>query len=92
MEHARLTVVLLGRLLGRLLGLLLGAALLLLLLLGSQLHLPNAASQLWSEEELWPHTPTQASCPYCHIIEAPWLVNGGHGASLRHHYAHADTG
>jgi hypothetical protein len=19
------------------------------------------------------------------IIEAPWLVNGGHGASLRHH-------
>jgi hypothetical protein len=28
------------------------------------------------------HTPTQASCPYCHIIEAPWLVNGAHGASL----------
>jgi hypothetical protein len=22
---------------------------------------------------------------YCHIIEAPWLVNGGHSASLRHH-------
>eukprot|EP01047_Picozoa_sp_COSAG01_P015519 COSAG01_NODE_778_length_13681_cov_15.265130_3_plen_97_part_00 len=22
---------------------------------------------------------------YCNIIEAPWLVNGGHGASLRHH-------
>jgi hypothetical protein len=21
----------------------------------------------------------------CNIIEAPWLVNGGHGASLRHH-------
>jgi hypothetical protein len=20
-----------------------------------------------------------------HVIEAPWLVNGGHGASLRHH-------
>jgi hypothetical protein len=25
------------------------------------------------------------STPYCNIIEAPWLVNGGHGASLRHH-------
>jgi hypothetical protein len=24
---------------------------------------------------------------YCNIIEAPWLVNGGHGASLRHHTA-----
>jgi hypothetical protein len=22
---------------------------------------------------------------YCNIIEAPWLVNGGHGASFRHH-------
>jgi hypothetical protein len=22
---------------------------------------------------------------HCNIIEAPWLVNGGHGASLRHH-------
>jgi hypothetical protein len=22
-------------------------------------------------------------CGY--VIEAPWLVNGGHGASLRHH-------
>jgi hypothetical protein len=22
---------------------------------------------------------------YCNIIEAPWLVNGGHGASLRHY-------
>jgi hypothetical protein len=22
---------------------------------------------------------------YCNIIEAPWLVSGGHGASLRHH-------
>ena len=22
---------------------------------------------------------------YCNLIEAPWLVNGGHGASLRHH-------
>ena len=22
---------------------------------------------------------------YCNVIEAPWLVNGGHGASLRHH-------
>jgi hypothetical protein len=21
---------------------------------------------------------------YCNVIEAPWLVNGGHGASLRH--------
>eukprot|EP01047_Picozoa_sp_COSAG01_P001358 COSAG01_NODE_30_length_36127_cov_41.433234_32_plen_174_part_00 len=21
----------------------------------------------------------------CNVIEAPWLVNGGHGASLRHH-------
>jgi hypothetical protein len=21
----------------------------------------------------------------CNIIEAPWLVHGGHGASLRHH-------
>jgi hypothetical protein len=26
-------------------------------------------------------------CPSlrCNVIEAPWLVNGGHGASLRHH-------
>jgi hypothetical protein len=24
---------------------------------------------------------------YCHIIEAPWLLNGGHGASLRNHNA-----
>ena len=23
--------------------------------------------------------------PSCNIIEAPWSVNGGHGASLRHH-------
>jgi hypothetical protein len=23
----------------------------------------------------------------CNIIEAPWLVNGGHGASLSHHIA-----
>jgi hypothetical protein len=22
---------------------------------------------------------------YCNVIEAPWLVNSGHGASLRHH-------
>jgi hypothetical protein len=22
---------------------------------------------------------------YCNSVEAPWLVNGGHGASLRHH-------
>jgi hypothetical protein len=22
---------------------------------------------------------------HCNMIEAPWLVNGGHGASLRHH-------
>eukprot|EP01047_Picozoa_sp_COSAG01_P025774 COSAG01_NODE_1641_length_9647_cov_5.299539_2_plen_76_part_00 len=25
----------------------------------------------------------------CDIIVAPWLVNGGHGASLRHHNAAA---
>jgi hypothetical protein len=25
---------------------------------------------------------------YCNIIEASWLVNGGHGASLRHHTDH----
>jgi hypothetical protein len=25
---------------------------------------------------------------YCNIIETPWLVNGGHGASLRHHRSH----
>eukprot|EP01047_Picozoa_sp_COSAG01_P066028 COSAG01_NODE_9034_length_2575_cov_3.615105_3_plen_311_part_00 len=29
--------------------------------------------------------------PYCNIIEAPWLVNGGHGASLRHHKRHPRT-
>jgi hypothetical protein len=29
-------------------------------------------------------TGALASAPGC-IIEAPWLVNGGHGASLRHH-------
>jgi hypothetical protein len=27
----------------------------------------------------WPHALWHA------VIEAPWLVNGGHGASLRHH-------
>eukprot|EP01047_Picozoa_sp_COSAG01_P018673 COSAG01_NODE_1017_length_12107_cov_114.566372_4_plen_127_part_00 len=27
---------------------------------------------------------------YCNMIEAPWLVNGGHGASLRHHNDPAD--
>jgi hypothetical protein len=34
-------------------------------------------------------SPKAASAPpsshYCNMIEAPWLVNGGHGASLRHH-------
>jgi hypothetical protein len=25
------------------------------------------------------------SCHDCNVIEAPWLVNGGHGATLRHH-------
>jgi hypothetical protein len=25
------------------------------------------------------------------MIEAPWLVNGGHGASLRHHKAAGET-
>eukprot|EP01047_Picozoa_sp_COSAG01_P032113 COSAG01_NODE_2307_length_7944_cov_31.370045_1_plen_162_part_00 len=32
--------------------------------------------------------PTAIGCEsvhLCNIIEAPWLVNGGHGASLRHH-------
>eukprot|EP01047_Picozoa_sp_COSAG01_P008056 COSAG01_NODE_312_length_19063_cov_207.879825_19_plen_137_part_00 len=30
----------------------------------------------------------EARCSrYCNISEAPWLVNGGHGASLRHHNA-----
>jgi hypothetical protein len=29
---------------------------------------------------------------YCDIIEAPWLVNGGHGASLRHHKRPAHLG
>jgi hypothetical protein len=24
----------------------------------------------------------------CNMIEAPWLVNGGHGASVRHHTVH----
>jgi hypothetical protein len=24
---------------------------------------------------------------YCNSIEAPWLVHGGHSASLRHHAA-----
>jgi hypothetical protein len=28
---------------------------------------------------------TCPGAPHCNIIEAPWLVNGGHGASLRHH-------
>jgi hypothetical protein len=27
--------------------------------------------------------PTQVRSAYCNIIEAPWLVNGGHGASLK---------
>eukprot|EP01047_Picozoa_sp_COSAG01_P030250 COSAG01_NODE_2105_length_8423_cov_6.483409_3_plen_297_part_00 len=26
---------------------------------------------------------------YCNVIEAPWLVNGGHGASLRPHKHHS---
>jgi hypothetical protein len=30
---------------------------------------------------------THPSAHYCNIIEAPWLVNGGHGASLRHNNA-----
>jgi hypothetical protein len=28
---------------------------------------------------------------HCNIIEAPWLVNGGHGASLNRHAAPAGT-
>jgi hypothetical protein len=43
---------------------------------------------------LWLVCPRHSASPavelpcvphYCNIIEAPWLVNGGHGASLRHH-------
>eukprot|EP01047_Picozoa_sp_COSAG01_P030254 COSAG01_NODE_2105_length_8423_cov_6.483409_7_plen_105_part_00 len=30
-------------------------------------------------------TQAAAAAAHCNIIEAPWLVNGGHGASLRHH-------
>jgi tRNA U55 pseudouridine synthase TruB len=37
-------------------------------------------------------TPARRGCAtiagalsYCSVIEAPWLVNGGHGASLRRH-------
>eukprot|EP01047_Picozoa_sp_COSAG01_P045620 COSAG01_NODE_4218_length_5229_cov_16.645419_7_plen_207_part_00 len=29
--------------------------------------------------------PHRCADHYCNVIEAPWLVNGGHGASLRHH-------
>jgi hypothetical protein len=28
---------------------------------------------------------TSCRCTCLHVIEAPWRVNGGHGASLRHH-------
>jgi hypothetical protein len=28
---------------------------------------------------------------YCNVIEAPWLVNGGHGASLNRHHSVACT-
>eukprot|EP01047_Picozoa_sp_COSAG01_P046896 COSAG01_NODE_4436_length_5025_cov_3.808161_3_plen_379_part_00 len=33
--------------------------------------------------------PSRARSPAarCNVIEAPWLANGGHGASLRHHNA-----
>eukprot|EP01047_Picozoa_sp_COSAG01_P010639 COSAG01_NODE_455_length_16792_cov_112.440424_7_plen_154_part_00 len=31
------------------------------------------------------HLPTSENHRYCNMIEAPWLVNGGHGASFRHH-------
>jgi hypothetical protein len=29
--------------------------------------------------------PSSTCTPVSHAIEAPWLVNSGHGASLRHH-------
>jgi hypothetical protein len=29
--------------------------------------------------------PPHRATPDCNVIKAPWLVNGGHGASLRHH-------
>jgi hypothetical protein len=29
--------------------------------------------------------PEHCQARYCHMIEAPWLVNGGHGASFRRH-------
>jgi hypothetical protein len=35
----------------------------------------------WSLEAHAAHTTVN----YCNIIEASWLVNGGHGASLRRH-------
>eukprot|EP01047_Picozoa_sp_COSAG01_P058769 COSAG01_NODE_6966_length_3413_cov_7.056427_4_plen_129_part_00 len=37
----------------------------------------------WSLETHAAHTTVN----YCNAIEAAWLVNGGHGASLRHHTA-----
>jgi hypothetical protein len=36
--------------------------------------------QLQAGEELWEVNLSQSAS----VIEAPWLVNGGHGASLRH--------
>jgi hypothetical protein len=41
--------------------------------------LTYVASRSWAPPGLHPHRPTTG------VIEAPWLVNGGHGASLRHH-------
>jgi hypothetical protein len=32
-----------------------------------------------------PLSPTTSTCRAASAIEAPWLVNGGHGASLRQH-------
>eukprot|EP01047_Picozoa_sp_COSAG01_P077420 COSAG01_NODE_13938_length_1507_cov_1.336627_2_plen_178_part_00 len=33
----------------------------------------------------WRGAGAQIMGHYCNVIEAPWLVNGRHGASLRHH-------
>jgi hypothetical protein len=45
----------------------------------------SQTSHLLSTTRTFSSLPAPPRQQQCNVIEAPWLVNGGHGASLRHH-------
>eukprot|EP01047_Picozoa_sp_COSAG01_P007379 COSAG01_NODE_280_length_19520_cov_9.720406_13_plen_363_part_00 len=57
---------------------------------------PNARAEMTHPDGPSSPASSAAASPRvassCDIIEAPWLVNGGHGASLRHHKGPATAG